>query len=664
MFARFEYWLSKKTSSISSKFIWTTLGIIAAVLVFFPWLGVWFKCQPFTGISQFIVDIFSPVSLRNIPYNGTAVATSPTGEVVLSYRWYSSLAYAIGIIAVTGLLIAIVTTYLRTLGDRYKSGTLDHYNWNGHILFLGYDELMLGTLRDLCKQDKKIVVAVPENVEATRSRIKVSLTETESALVEVIQCNETDRDDLQKKACAGKALQVFIIGQPDEATHDATNQKCLDILSELIDESNDFTCYIYLRNQATLSLIQRQEFGNDKKGLIWKRTNPFNIYQNIASKLLTGFDSGNQLMTLDYQNNKRNLAVCPQANVHLAILGMTPMGMALAKETLMVAHYPGRRVKITLVDENAREEMFYFMGRYKELFKCCKSSFLDLDSWKDYMPPKSINDEDDIVDVEFEFIQGNIAHPSLMKKIESWAKEEEWIFTLAICSNDSPKNMASALYLPRPLLEGEKAIQVWVYQQGDNSLEEYGGHELYKNLHTFSANEYGANDLQDSIAYLWAEEVAKAYAKASNGNAGTKWNEMSQYERWSSLNNVRSIITKLRGSGYEIVREGDAFRLWYFGDGKRTRCYSLDFSTEIIDALAETEHIRWNADTLAKGFRPTRPEEHDKIVKDKSQKKEFRKKFFAHDDLRKYAALDDDTKSYDIRMTEAMIQAINSQLRS
>ena len=664
MFARFEYWLSKKTSSISSKFIWTTLGIIAAVLVFFPWLGVWFKCQPFTGISQFIVDIFSPVSLRNIPYNGTAVATSPTGEVVLSYRWYSSLAYAIGVIAVTGLLIAIVTTYLRTLGDRYKSGTLDHYNWNGHILFLGYDELVLGTLRDLCKQDKKIVVAVPENVEATRSRIKVSLTETEFALVEVIQCNETDRDDLQKKACAGKALQVFTIGQPDEATHDATNQKCLDILSELIDESNDFTCYIYLRNQATLSLIQRQEFGKDKKGFVWKRTNPFNIYQNIASKLLTGFDSGTQLMTLDYQNGKRNLAVCPQTNVHLAILGMTPMGMALAKETLMVAHYPGRRVKITLVDENAREEMFFFMGRYKELFKCCKSSFLDLDSWKDYMPPKSINDEDDIVDVEFEFIQGNIAHPSLMKKIESWAKEEEWIFTLAICSNDSPKNMASALYLPRPLLEGEKAIQVWVYQQGDNSLEEYGGHELYKNLHTFSANEYGANDLQDSIAYLWAEEVAKAYAKASNGNAGTKWNEMSQYERWSSLNNVRSIITKLRGLGYEIVREGDAFRLWYFGDGKRTRCYSLDFSSEIIDALAETEHIRWNADTLAKGFRPTRPEEHDKIVKDKSQKKEYRKKFFAHDDLRKYAALDDDTKSYDIRMTEAMIQAINSQLRS
>lgn len=649
LFLKLNFWISKKISRISSEFIWLMLGIIAAVIIVVPWIGVWI--EPLSGISRFFVDIFSPVSFRNISYG------SPSG-------WYSSIAYSIGVIVITGLLIAIVTTYLRTLGDRYKSGTLDHYNWNGHILFLGYDELVLGTLRDLCKQDKIIVVAVPENVEATRSRIKVSLTETEFALVEVIQCNETDRDDLQKKACAGKALQVFIIGQPDEATHDATNQKCLDILSELIDESSEVTCYIYLRNQATLSFMQRQEFGKDKKGFIWKRTNPFNIYQNIASKLLTGFYSGNQLMTLDYQNNKRNLAVCPQANVHLAILGMTPMGMALAKETLMVAHYPGRRVKITLVDENAREEMFFFMGRYKELFKCCKSSFLDLDSWKDYMPPKSINDEDDIVDVEFEFIQGNIAHPSLMKKIESWAKEEEWIFTLAICSNDSPKNMASALYLPRPLLEGEKAIQVWVYQQGDNSLEEYGGHELYKNLHTFSANEYGANDLQDSIAYLWAEEVAKAYAKASNGNAGTKWNEMSQYERWSSLNNVRSIITKLRGLGYEIVREGDAFRLWYFGDGKRTRCYSLDFSSEIIDALAETEHIRWNADTLAKGYRPTRQDEHDTIKKDRSLKKKYREELFAHDDLRKYAALDDGTKAYDIKMTESIIKAINNQLRS
>lgn len=648
LFLKLNFWISKKISKISSEFIWLMLGIIAAVIIIVPWIGVWIK--PLSGFSRFFVDIFSPVSFRNISYE------SPSG-------WYSSIAYSIGVIVITGLLIAIVTTYLRTLGDRYKSGTLDHYNWNDHILFLGYDELMLGTLRDLCKLDKKIVVAVPENVEATRSRIKVSLTETEFALIEVIQCNETDRDDLQKKACVGRGSTVFIIGQPDEATHDATNQKCLDILSELIDESNDFTCYIYLRNQATLSLIQRQEFGKDKKGFVWKRTNPFNIYQNIASKLLTGFDSGNQLMTLDYQNDKRNLAVCPQTNVHLAILGMTPMGMALAKETLMVAHYPGRRVKITLVDEKAREEMFYFMGRYKELFKCCKSSFLDLDG-KDSLPPKNINDEDDIVDVEFEFIQGSIAHPLLMGRIEDWAKEEEWIFTLAICSNDSPKNMASALYLPRPLLEGEKAIQVWVYQQGDNSLEEYGGHDLYKNLHTFSANEYGANDLQDSIAYLWAEEVAKAYAKATNGNAGTKWNEMSQYERWSSLNNVRSIITKLRGLGYEIVRDGDTFTLWFFGDSERTRCYSLDFSDEIIDALAETEHIRWNADTLAKGYRPTNQDEHDKIVKDKSQKKEYRKKFFAHDDLRKYAALDDDTKSYDIRMTEAVLQAINIQLRS
>ena len=218
-----NYWLSKQISRISSKFIWWTLGIIATSVILIPWLG---KIPCLSGIGRFFVDIFTPVSFRNLGYNADS-----------GYSWFSSIAYAIGVIIITGLFVSLVTTYLRTLGESYKSGTLDQYSWHGHILFLGYDELVLGTLRDLCKQDKIIVVAVPENVEATRSRIKVSLTETEFALVEVIQCNETDRDDLQKKACAGKALQVFIIGQPDEATHDATNQKCLDILSELIDSS-------------------------------------------------------------------------------------------------------------------------------------------------------------------------------------------------------------------------------------------------------------------------------------------------------------------------------------------------------------------------------------------------------------------------------------------
>lgn len=655
-FLQLNFWISKQIAKISSEFIWKMLGIIAGLIMILPWLGVWIK--PLSGFSRFVVDILSPVSIRNIPYG------APSG-------WYSSIAYSFGVIVVTGLLIAIVTTYLRTLGDRYKTGTIDHYNWENHILFLGYDEMMIGTLRKVCSTNKKtqVVVAVPENVEATRSRIKVNLKEEQYKLVEVIQCNYTDKDDLIKKACVKTVSQLFIIGQPDEATHDATNQKCLDVIADIVGDKPDIACYIYFRNQSSLSLIHRQEFGKDHNKPLWKKTNPFNFHQNVASKLLTGFDSGNELMTPDYRNEKQNLAVCKNANVHLVILGMTEMGMALAKEMLMVAHYPGRRVKITLVDDNAREEMFYFKGRYKDLFNHCKSTFFKLD-WHDERPPM-VNDSEkenvsakDILDVEFAFIEGSVAHPKLSEMIEGWAEDEESIFTLAICTNDSPKNMATALYLPRTLLEGEKAIHVWVYQQGDNSMEEFGGHDLYKNLHTFSANEYGEIDLQGSIAYIWAEQVQKAYERSASGStSSTKWHDLSQYERWSTMNNVRSIIPKLHGMGYEIVKEKDGFQLVYFGDGERTQCSQLDLSNEEIHKLAETEHIRWNADTLSKGFRPTSDEEHRRVKADKENKSRYKKKLFAHDDLRPYSELDTDTQAYDIDMTEAIINAINGQLR-
>ena len=653
---RIEYWLSKKSSQISSKFIWRALGIIAVALVFIPWLGVWFTCEPFRGISRFFVDVFSPVSLRNIPY-----AQKVLGETSSSYGWYSSLAYAIGTIFITGLLIAIITNYLRSLGESYRKGMLDRYNWNNHVLFLGYDELMIGTLQNMCKTGMQVVVAVPENVELVRSKIMANLTEVENSQVEVILCNKTDSDDLCKKACVDKVAYLFFIGQPDDPTHDASNLKSLDVAAEILGNDTNVISYIYIRNRASLSLVQRQGFVGEDAMKLRKIVNPFNFYENIAGKLIAGFESGKTLMNIDYHDEKKNLAVCPDAKAHLVILGMTEVGMALAREVLMVAHYPKRRVTITLVDEKAREEMFFFRGRYKELFKNCNYTFEDYDD-KEKDPDPSSGDKT-LLDVDFEFVQASVAHPKLMKQIETWNKDDKQILTLVICTADSPKNMATALYLPRTLMEGESAIPVWVYQQGDDSLKEFSGHEFYNNVHIFSAKEYSGIDLHDSLEKTWALEVAAAYSRSSGSDSSLKWDEMSHYDRWSSLYNVRSVITKLRGLGYELKKEDNKVTLWNFAEKEKTKCSYLDFDSDTIYKIAETEHIRWMTDTFAKGFRKTTEKEQEEIKKDKSLKNKYKKDCFAHNDLRPYAELDEDTAAYDIDMTEAIISAINRQLR-
>ncbi len=577
---------------------------------------------------------------------------------------FSVIAYALGVILLSGVLIPVVTNFLRKTGERYIMGTRDRYHWKGHTLFLGYDDMMLQTLKEALGTGASVIVAVPDHVIEVRGRLGGFLLEKELEQVEVVQCGMCDKAELAKRACVKEAARVFLIGQPDDPTHDATNFKSLDVLAEIINSETQPEVYLYIRNRASFSLIQRQGYVRENNSNLHKRTNPFNFYETIAGNLLTGFDRSAELMKLDYHSNSKNLAVCPDADVHLAILGMTEMGMALAREVLMVAHYPGHKVKVTLVDENAREQMFFFTGRYKDLFKLCHYTFQDLDGEEPASEQAPI--EEELLDVSFEFIEGSVAHPKLMKMLEAWAGDEKQLLTLAICTNDSPRNMAVALYLPRPLVEGENAVPVWVYQQGDDSLKEFMSHDFYKGLRTFSPSEYGRLSLCGSLAVDWAVEVGRVYEQSSmSSNKGKTWEDMEQYERWSSLYNVRSIIAKLRGLGYEL-RVGDEggsrIGITCFLNNPPADCPSLELTYSQIVDLGRTEHIRWMVDTLAKGFRPTTEEEHAKVLCDKGLKEHLKKTIFAHDDIRPFDQLSPQTAKYDIDMTQAMINAINAKV--
>lgn len=655
------FYFAKRLSMAPANGVWIIAGIFALVML---------VCVLFatTCIGKFFSDMLSPVSMRNFVYDGK-------GDENLGFL--SVLAYGLGVILLSGVLIPVVTNFLRKTGERYITGTRDKYNWKGHTLFLGYDDMMIQTLKEVLGTDTEatVVVAVPDHVLEVRSKLGGVLLDEELVRVEMVQCNMCDKMELTKRACVNEAARVFLIGQPDDPTHDANNFKSLDVLSEIIDSKAPSKkaqsdkalpeVYLYIRNRASFSLIQRQGYVRENNSNLHKKTNPFNFYENIAGNLLTGFDRDVELMKLDYHSSCKNLAVCPERDVHLVILGMTEMGMALAREVLMVAHYPGHRVKITLVDEDAREQMFFFTGRYKDLFKLCRYTFQDLDGVE--TAPKQAPIEKEILDVSFEFIKGSVAHPELMKMLESWAGDEKQLLTLAICTNDSPRNMAVALYLPRTLVEGENAVPVWVYQQGDDSLKEFMSHKYYKSLRTFSPSEYGGLSLCGSLAQEWAVEVGRAYEQSSEkeSNEEKTWEGMTQYERWSSLYNVRSIIAKLRGLGYELRmdnRGGGKMRITCFLPNQPTVCSTLELKNK-IDDLSRTEHIRWMVDTLTKGFRPTTEEEHKKASSDKEHKDNLKKAIFAHDDIRPFDDLSPQTAKYDKDMTQAMINAINAKVK-
>ena len=195
--------LSKKLSKITSKNIITYLVTIFFSIVFIPLLGR-LNCSWTNRFGKFWVDIFSPVSLRSVAYSEGFSDNLGIG---------STIAYAIGLIFIIGVLIPMVTNYLRSMGDRYLHGTLDKYSWNNHALFLGFDNLMVGTLKVACKKYEMVVIAVPDDVMAVRTMVEKHLPSDSLDRVEIVHCNLIMEDDLVKKACIKSACRIYIIGQ-------------------------------------------------------------------------------------------------------------------------------------------------------------------------------------------------------------------------------------------------------------------------------------------------------------------------------------------------------------------------------------------------------------------------------------------------------------------
>ena len=606
--------IAKRLSKASSISILIALIMVMVLVLLVPALGEQ------SGIAKFISDLFDSNTLRDVAYQGM------DGKKNLG--WGSAIAYAIGVIIMLGILVPVITNRLRTLGDRYLNGTLDQYHWEKHVLFIGYDELMIGTLKKACVDNNLVVVAVPGDVQQVREQISKFLSK-DMGKVEIVQCNQNNIIELEKKARIMEASRIFIIGQPDNPTHDANNLRTLaDIAKKWHDKEQSILkkdadyegvphIMVYLRNQSTFSLLQRQGFSAENlwniidapltetgkksaQAFVDRHCEYFNFYCDKALLMLsTSPDKGG--MSLAWHSSEKNIAKSGMENrqVHFVVLGMTQMGTALVRELLKLAHPSGKGTKllVTMVDENAREEMHYFIGRTKELFKLCHYRYFDYDN-------PSMNSEykpqDDFLDVEFEFIQCDVAHPCLTDNLLAWSTDETQLLTLVICTNDSPKNMAVAMYLPPEMLCGDNAVPTWVYQEGDDSARHLLNREKYPNMHPFSFADHAIAGTANSPVYEWDRIVVKYYEQHyRTKNVATQWENKPQDNRWSSLYSIKSIGIKLLAVGVLDVTH----------DIKESKKLLIDYY----------EHNRWVIERLTMGFRPTNVEQHTLVKKELEQ---------------------------------------------
>lgn len=629
------------------------------------------------GLLVIVIIIFVGLLSIFIPCKETywrAIVSflSPVPMTYKSWEFVRFLAYLIGLVVFSGVLIATITNMILTFGERYTNGTA-HYKIKSHILFLGFDEMMIGSLRNELANnpDTDIVIAVPTNVASVRNTIYQYLTNEQSEQVIVMQASRVNVDDLRTTAQVQTAKRIYIIGQPNEDTHDANNLKCLGTVVGLCTNlSEKPLCMYYMRNHATFSLMQRQNldpkylkeciasanlpYDKDKvKEYLGKYCEPFNFHESAARKLLFNLHDYESTLRIDWHDEANNLAKKPNLQPHLVIVGMTEMGTALAKAAMMTTHYPNKKLKITFVDNDAYEEMHYFTGRYDTLFDSCKYEYKCLnDSSKDEI--HSPNGRD-FMDVEFEFIQGDIAHPKLKEMLLQCANNKDnELLTIAVCTNDAPQNMAFVLYLSRPILE---TTPIWIYQKINTGMTSFLDHKIYKRVRVFSLLDIAISIPGDAKEYEMAKKVAHTYDVLYGCECD--WSKKDATERWSSLYNALSIIIKLRWAGYGIRLAQNGQQLETFDVFNHKTIDSISLTEKQEYTFVTAEHNRWNFEKLMAGFVPTTEQQHRDVIAGNISSMELKKNFI-HDDIRPFEELSKSEQEKDFTLTRSLINMINN----
>lgn len=535
------------------------------------------------------------------------------------------------------------------------------------------------------------------------------------------------------------AKEIFIIGESraiDGSSHDALNLKSLNIVAEIVgdrapevtklkvSEENDNTldshgtvnrpipCNVMFDHQSTFTAFQFTDVELKDKGKL--EFMPFNIYEIWAQQVITGCGRNSIYTPLDGDDG---IGYNSPERVHFIVIGMSREGVAMAVEAAHACHFPNflnkklghPRTLITFIDINADREMNYFKGHFSALFELSRSRYIDTatgdftydcpphidlatgeskrqehawtEPWKtDPLSPFAAKYPydmlgDNFIDVDWEFIKGDVANPSVRKYLAAAAEDSKYKTTIAVCIPDDAAAASAALYLPETVYG--KCLQVLVYQSstgalvtdlakgvtiGQNKDHKTAKYRRYNRMRPFgmlkSCNILRHLDqtMPAMINYVYSKGgIADITDRTPDGTPTQKavdtlvdtmlqWQQISNNggksriaSIWSSLYSANSIPFKLRSIGIRDVNE------------------VREMSDDEIKHLALTEHNRWNIEELLIGFRPVLPCElpdettnpDDFIVAVTNKKKELKTRH-VHIDLLSNERLRNMTRDIDI----------------
>ena len=500
----------------------------------------------------------------------------------------------------------------------------------------------------------------------------VSLLEKEEEKVVIYYGDHTSQTDLKRlQIDKGQCKEIYVIGEEMDfeqkgSHHDVKNMECVRMMADLLEgTSNSIPCHVLFDYQSTYSVFQFTDI-SEKIGKRYKDNNfvpldfsPFNYYETWAQRVFVceclnltekqNWQSRNQADQQDIHylplEGTKPITMNEEDTVHLIVVGMSRMGIALAVQAAHLAHYPnfiskGKKSRITFIDSHAKQEMNFFQGHYKELFAVASWRFLkakemnacyeenelfvdegwhhpisDAYSQSPYKQTEGYSIGDDVADIEWQFIEGNLETPAIQQFIRDEAQKQQSRLTIAICFPKDNASLAAALYLPDEVYEKEKKTvqQILVFQPfgeamfqslNKEPIDTKGFHLLDKLKPFGMLNKLCCVNLLHELG-TYSGELAKKYIDiAEDMRSGLR----------KKMNIKKPMPQRKTGKSFTAKKWSDKYSFMHLWTKLRSVIYNgTPFDDATKELLAKVEHSRWNMEQLLMGFAPLRPSEQSEI---------------------------------------------------
>lgn len=625
-------------------------------------------------------------------------------EAMVSYsNWLgiaSGVTFLIGIIFFNGAIIAILSDFIKRRVDNYQNGHT-HYLKKGHYLIMGYDDVVPSVISHILseKPNADILLLTSAPAQLIQEKLRESVARTSLANI-VVNYGHRISNDYYRDIHLEAAEQIFIAGDRRKPQHDAVNVECVEsICAYLKDQKHSINRIVCMfEDLDTYASFRTTDIFSDITKQLDIEFVPYNFYVNWARRV---FINRSYIGKNDQQPHyypylcKQGIKENDNHYVHLVFVGMSNFAVTFANEAAHLLHFPNYakvHTKITFIDLKADQEMPVFVTRNHHFFEVQSYAYGDYTAGGDKKMHKISKNlkfkgkAANFLDINFEFIKGDIFTKEVQDLIYMWAKDTKQYMSIFVAMANQRDNFALAMNMPDAIYNND--IPVFVRQdssdnfitllqkadlkaprKGDPEYRTYENgkitrkptHGRYSNIFPFGMND--TSFFADETAFKRAKLINYLYSTMDNQchfqsltelavqskttieeAADGYWKNLTIAEKWSNLYFAYGIEYKLQ-----------SLRAMRGLDITNTDHDTDSLSKEETETISRAEHNRWNVEKLLMGYRKPLEKE-DKYGKEGldgvAQALKNNKNLFIHAEIRPFEDLAPQMQQIDIEFAK------------